>query len=251
MNILKPKQNASIAGRSLRFVTATLLALSVVQGASGASAENADAEGWYATAAAGALLSPKDRGTYVKLGGGAVPIQLDGDIKYADGTALMLTVGRQFQHGEDTVDKTARRWRVEAELWHGRANRDTVDIGILQEGLDDTVRASALFLNAQYRLAATTRTRWWLGAGVGYARLRVPDASKVANCSCLGSADGAGQAGRIKLAVEYTLGPRVDAFLQLGYVALPDARTREIEGALTRHSALRSGEGAIGIRLRW
>lgn len=236
-------------GCGMQFWHAALLLLSFAAVGEAAAAANDDQDHWYATVAAGKLLHPRNTGADITLGGIA-PIELAGHVEYADGTAVTATVGRQVRWDDDPEEDSEQHWRAEAELWHGRAERDGVDAGILQADLDDKVTATALFINAQYRLAATTHTRWWLGVGLGYARVRMPDASQVANCSCLGPAYGTGTAGRIKLSVEYTLSPRTALFLQLGYVALPDASTQLNAGSVTKHSGLRSSEGVLGFLMR-
>lgn len=215
------------------------LALAAVTGAAFAAAprlgpqEKAERERqetfWYGQAQVGQGRSGS-QDVDVALGGG---VNLSGQASLGAGTVYSLAVGRQWLGGERDDDERTP-WRLEGEFWSGSAKREQVSLGALTVRPGDTVRASALFLNGAGRVweseergkrRFTPLWRAWLGAGVGFARVTVPDASALAPCNCLASASGSGVAFQVKLQAERQLSENAQLVLQAGRVWLPDATT--------------------------
>jgi len=206
---------------------------------------------WYLTIAGGVKASARDTDSTVNLGQAPVQITLEGSMRYNGGQVAALALGKQFHSYPTNADQEPWHWRIEAELWQGRFQRSTFDVGVLHVNLDDFVRASVLFLNGLLRIGATEKTRWWLGAGVGYGKVRLPDASSVASCTCLSVASGDGAAGHVKLVSELLFSERTAGFLELGYVSLPTTSTIGALNSRTSHEGLRSSTIALGLRIRF
>ena len=68
----------------------------------------------------------------------------------------------------------------------------------------------------------------------------------------MNSADGDGLAAQVKLIGEHLLSERIALFLQLSYIQLPSSDTSSvISGSNTRHDEMRSGNLAVGLRIRF
>lgn len=207
-----------------------------------------EAPSWYSTISGGVLLGPRDSNSKVQLGKAPTAIALDGDMHFDGGQMLAVAIGRQ---GHTDHEKPIH-WRMEVEYWEGRIERSSFDVGVLHASLNDSVRARALFGNALLRVFATERNRLWLGAGTGYAMVHMPSHSSPSSCTCLNSADGDGLAAQVKLIGEHLLSERIALFLQLSYIQLPSSDTSSvISGSNTRHDEMRSGNLAVGLRIRF
>ncbi|NQV69648.1 MAG: hypothetical protein HQ498_06450 [Pseudohongiella sp.] len=213
-----------------------------------------EAPSWYSTLSGGVLLNPRDSDSTVRLGTAPVAFTLDGLMRFNGGQTLAVAIGRQGHTDQNDTTEEPTHWRLEAEYWHGRIERSSFHVGVLHANLNDSVQANALFVNALLRVYATEKSRWWLGAGLGYARVRMPSAYSPTThtCTCLNSADGNGLAAQVKLIGERLLSDRTALFLQLGYLQVPDSSTSSrTTSSSARHDQLRSGNVAVGIRFRF
>ena len=205
---------------------------------------------WYSTISGGVLLNPRDSDSSVQLSKTPVAITLDGLMRFNGGQVLAATIGKQWHTNEDNTDKEPKHRRLEVEYWQGRVERSSFDAGVLHAILDDSVHANALFVNALQRVFSTEKSRWWLGAGLGYARVRMPGASSLDTCACLNSAEGNGLAAQVKLIGERLLSERTALFLQVGYLQVPGSSTKTPNSSAS-HEKLLSGNVLIGFRIRF
>lgn len=212
----------------------------------------ADQEGWYGTLAMGQVLKPSATTTRVDLSGGAVPVTLTGTTTWGSGREGTLAIGRQsWSEDKDKPGEFSYR-RIEGELYSGRVDRKAFNVGALNQTLNDRMTATGLFINGLVRVYDTENTRWWVGAGIGWMQVKMPDANTPTTlCGCLGAAKGSGAAFRVKGQVERLLSDKSAVFLELGYTSLPDASTAA--GALPRTTYEMPGlvNVSLGLRMKF
>lgn len=213
---------------------------------------NLDSAGWYGTVAGGVKLNQGSSTTQVEEGVLGVPVLLSGRTQWGHGPTFSASLGRQFRMEGADRSEDARLWRLEGEYWGGRLERKSFKVAALNARLGDRLRADALFLNGLVRVASTEHSRWWLGAGIGYADVRLPDASGgPLNCACLGAAGGSGTAYRFKAQAERLLSDQSAVFLELGYVKLPSVASTATGFPKTRYDGLGVTHLSVGWRQRF
>lgn len=215
-------------------------------------AHPADESGWYGTVAAGATLSTPDSGTQVLEGNNRVQIRLAGTTRWGHGQLGTLAVGRQFRWGDNGEPDQGLPLRLELESVHLRLQRQSFHVAASNALIDDRLRADALFVNGLVRIGQTEHTRWWLGAGIGHANVRLPNAISPKNsCACLGPAKGTGLAYRAKLQAEYLLSDHSTVFAELGHVRLSSLNTTAATPPYTRYDRPSLTHLSAGYRQRF
>lgn len=208
---------------------------------------------WYGTLALGKALSVEDTRADIQLSGPPVPIRLDGTLFHDGGSVGSLAFGRQGRRDPDKPDEQPLFWRLEGEWWSARLDRERFEAGIVSAPLNDRARAQGLFLNGLIRVAATEKTQWWLGAGLGWAKVNFPLASAyVPGCGCLPQASSNGAALRLKAVAERKMGDSSALFLELSHVNLSGSSSSPSgQWPLTTYSHPGVTSIALGWRVRF
>lgn len=231
-----------------RLVLACSVALlpALAPGASKAETALYDNSGPYAAISAGAIGFIQGGTPDVTLSGWR-PVSLPGSADYGAGFTANATAGWQFRTGADGD----LNFRIEGEYWYGQFQRNNVQVGRLSLSTNDQLRGQALFLNGLVRFAATESTRWWAGAGLGYASLKIPGlAAQATGCNCLGADTATGLSFRAKIQGEYILSDMTALFLELGYVYLPSGSAVNASSQ-TRYSGVSLPQIGLGLRARF
>jgi opacity protein-like surface antigen len=214
--------------------------------------ETIDETGWYATLEGGTTGSTGSTFTQVTEGNVRIPIKLTGHTAWDRGTLGSVAVGRQMRIKGERGSEDEMLVRVEGEWLHARLKREGFHVAAVNANLSDAMDANALFLNGLVQIASTEKTRWWLGAGIGWAKARLPDAvSATYPCGCLGAAGGTGTAYRVKLQVERLLSEKTALFGELGYVKLPSQQTIATSFPKTHYDTKGFTHISIGYRIRF
>ncbi len=197
--------------------------------------------GWYGTGALSKIINADDSGIRVDLGTGVLQ---EGEIDYDGNFGGAVAVG--YENSICYKKNKPIYLRVEAELFGGSIHRSGVDFGARHADLDDTVQLRALFFNGLLGLKDTRHTRWWLGAGAGYASTRFPDASSATPCGCMKAVHNNGVAFQVKLQGERQISTSAALFLEAGYMRLPGGRTNIIP--TVEYSDLNLTNISLGLR---
>jgi hypothetical protein len=225
-------------------LTRSKAALHLLIGAAlGLSASAAAAEHlrWYGTLGAGAaFLTDQD----VTIQDPGLPAA-NGSLTHDIGLSGSATLGRYL--GDD--DGEAPRWRAELELLGFGADRDRFEGPAGADPLGGKVRGYGGFANLMYRVWERDDLRVWLGGGVGYVSLRMPnDTGSLENCGCLGPDRNGEATWRVKLVGEKRLNERDAAFAEVGYVDLPGGFSATAGGASTRYDDFGLINLHVGLR---
>ena len=206
---------------------------------------------WYLQGAVG-VWSPQKQSMHVDLGG---PVSLTGQVQYGSDLSGALAFGRQswmeFKEG------SAVPVRIEVEAWQSSGKRRSVDLGALHVQPDDKLRANALFLNGWLRvyrseeIDAQRQALWnlWLGAGMGYASVKYPEAAGIAGCNCLRAASQNGGAWQLKLSLERQVSESTRLVAQWGQVYLPAVKTSGDLVPQTAYARLQGPTFSLGLRM--
>ncbi len=219
---------------------ASLLSLLFLVQEAQAEAQQYHKGGFYGTVDVSKIINADDSGIRVNLGSGVLQ---DGEIDYDGNYGAAVAVGYENSF---CYKKNPVYLRVEAELFGGNVHRKGVDFGTLHAALDDTVELRALFFNALLGLKDTRHTRWWLGAGAGYAQSQFPDASYATPCGCLKAVTHNGVAFQVKLLAERQISDHAALFAQAGYMRFPGCRTYLIPSV--EYSDLNLTNISLGVR---
>ena len=196
--------------------------------------------GWYGTGAFSKIINANGSGFRVDLGSSVLT---DGEIDYDGNFGAAVAIG--YENSFCFRKNKPLYLRLEAELFGGSAHRNTVDVGVRHADLDDTVQLRALFFNGLLGINDTRHTRWWLGGGLGYGQVKIPDASAATgSCTCLQAATTEGLAWRLKLVGERTMSKNTALFGEAGYMKLPGGQ----KGAAHCYDDMYLTNVAIGLR---
>jgi hypothetical protein len=206
---------------------------------------------WYLQGAVGAW-APQKQSLHVDLGG---PVSLTGQVQYGSDLSGAIAFGRQSW--TELKEGSPVPVRLEVEGWQGTGKRRSVDLGVLHVQPDDKVRANALFLNGWLRVHrgdevdAQRQPLWnlWLGAGMGYASVKYPEASGISGCNCLRAASQNGAAWQLKLSLERQVSESTRLVAQLGQVYLPAVKTSGDLVPQTAYARLQGPTLSLGVRM--
>lgn len=232
---------------------ALALLAAIVTAPSTASASERQAHGTggaYVAMSAGAAYPTGSTPITGTLGTGAIGIPFTGTSKYKTGWSGRVAFGyeenvKSAAQG-DGEDGRAPRYRVELEGLLLRLNRGTYSAGLLNVEPQGDFEAQALFVNGMYRLIGKQSARLWTGAGVGYARVSVPNSRQLVNCACLGAARGNGVTYQGKLAGDLRISTNANLFVEAAFVRLPTLSTAERPipvGSYDRTSVINTSAG--------
>ena len=257
---------------------ATAAALHGTASAQAASSKEDDLDFNYVQLGAGWAF-PSKAPLKVNLGRG---VELAGETQFSGGGAYSLVLGRQFYRDrdddgtvraprgsrEDEQDET-KPMRVELELWTAQLKRQRIQFGNFTTRPNDSVQPQVVFLNLALPIAESDERvqvgadeqprergneplwRWWLGAGVGYASMKYPNASFIEGCDCLRAAEGRGLAVQLKLMGERRVGQDTYLFGQVGQVWLPGVGLNGGGSGSTNYDRINITGLKVGIRYRF
>lgn len=208
-----------------------------------------DSETNYGSISAGIALRSSDVTHRVQLSTGSNPIVLPGRTETDGQPHINLTIGRQF-HAEPTAeDPEPRRWRLEAQWWMTQLQRNRFQTGQLNVELNDKIDISGLYANGLTRIWRGEKSQWWVGAGIGYARVSLPDASgNSASCGCLTAATGNGASWRIITSIERTLSDSTSIYGAATATRLPNVRSGSSVLPIVETKIPTVGEIGVGLR---
>lgn len=182
----------------------------------GGLAETANASPRWALSLGVGAAYPTDQDVRVDIGGlgQSAPGQVSHDVGVSGAVALSRTLGEG--------DTDGPRWRAELEALAFGADRRRFDGPGTSAGLRGEVSGYGAFANLLYRVWTRDETRVWVGGGIGYLDVRLPDdRGSIPGCGCLGP-DSRGEATwRVKLVAEQRWRADTDLFAELGYTELP------------------------------
>lgn len=229
----------------------TLLALALVASAPAAwSNPVLDAELNYVMLGAGIGLNSSDLSHQIRLSSGTPAITLAGVTSMDRGRGYNLTLGRQWHDDPTTQDPDPRRWRFEAQWWTMNLPRQRFQTGQLNVGLQDDVGISGLYAQAHTRLWRGETTQWWVGAGLGYARVSMPDASSTSpGCGCLGAASGNGASWRLMTTLERSLSESSSVYGTIVHTRVPSAKSNSSSAPFVDTTIPGILELGVGLRI--
>jgi opacity protein-like surface antigen len=180
-------------------------ALLAAQAAHVAHAQSADpANYWGAHAGVNTL---KDWNAQVDFGFGA-PRSGRADLERGVHGGLM--VGRQSEH-----------LRYELEYETGRVEVERLTLAPLSQAVNGKGRYHALFANAYRTDRLSDRIDSFVGGGIGWGRVKLPQLALGANCNCFGPASKSGFAWQLRAGLGYRLSEGSNLTLQYTWLSLP------------------------------
>lgn len=162
-------------------------------------------------------------------------VRVDGQLALDDGSQFGLLLGRQTEKG-----------RFEVEYQRGGFDLTGASLGAVSRSLSGKGRYEALTLNA-YRFHRLNEA-WtaYVGAGIGWGRVRLPAADLGSVCDCLPAASDGGLAYQGRIGLEYRFGDRHHVFGQYNWLSLPGPAVGGAPGV----DYGRRGVGALSIGYR-
>ncbi len=189
-----------------------------------------------------AVLSTSQSGPMIDLGAG---IRVDGETKFKTGYGATFVLGKQWRR--DRKDEEPRYHRGELELMSLKLPRKSVTL-LETVSAGGSVRADALFANYLYRVSASRDYRFLLGAGIGLARMDIPDGPAISpDCNCPQGGSETGLAYQLKAAAQREYRPNL---LLQGYVAYRSFPGMK-QGALPSTEYKRLNQGSIGVGFQY
>lgn len=232
---------------------AALTALSLASTSACAQVRPEDEPAWVASVAAGWAGGPSSIPLSIGLGG-TPGVRLEGRAALGSGMGYAVSVARQFR-GRDESDDSGERprpWRLELEGLHATLKREGLTAGVVNVTTDDRLNVDALFLNGLVRLGRSENTTWWLGLGMGRARVAVADASsRLPGCACLSAGEADANVGRVKLRIEGMAGSDSGWFAEAAHTRLPSIEAGSKPGPVTTYGSMSLNTLMIGWRLRF
>lgn len=121
-----------------------------------------------------------------------------------------LMVGRQSEHA-----------RYELEYETGRIKVERLTLDPLSESVNGKGRYHALFANAYRTDRLTESVDSFVGGGIGWGRVKLPQLGLGQNCNCFGPASKSGFAWQLRAGLAYRLSEVSNVSLQYTWLSLP------------------------------
>lgn len=183
---------------------AALVALTALSGTAARAAEPATFDYWGAHLGANTL---RDWNAGVDFGFGT---PLTGRAELKRGLHGGLMAGRQSGHG-----------RYELEYERGRVRVERLRLGPLSRDVDAGGHYDALFANAYRTDQLTQAVASFVGAGIGWGRVKLPELKVSDTCACFGPASDSGFAWQLRAGLSYRLSANDHVSLQYTWLNLP------------------------------
>jgi len=121
-----------------------------------------------------------------------------------------LMVGRQSEHA-----------RYELEYETGRIKVARLTLDPLSEAVNGKGRYHALFANAYRTDRLSERIDAFVGGGIGWGRVKLPQLGLGNSCNCFGPASKSGFAWQLRAGLGYRVSDQASVTLQYTWLALP------------------------------
>jgi opacity protein-like surface antigen len=121
-----------------------------------------------------------------------------------------LMVGRQSEHA-----------RYELEYEAGRIKVERLTLDPLSEAVSGKGRYQALFANAYRTDRLSERVDSFIGGGIGWGHVKLPQLGLGANCNCFGPASKSGFAWQLRAGLGYRVSEKASVSLQYTWLSLP------------------------------
>jgi opacity protein-like surface antigen len=158
----------------------------------------------------GGLNNVSDWPAKVNFGGPTV----DAGLKIDGGAQFGAAIGKQYDQA-----------RYELEYQHGMFDIDSITVAGIVQNTNASGKYDVLTANASRTLPINAATALYAGVGIGYGRVNLPRLAVAGGCKCIEKASKGSLAYQARLGVEYRVNERGLAFLQLGWLSLPGARS--------------------------
>ncbi len=155
-------------------------------------------------------------GPKIDLGAG---IMVNGETELKSGYGLGLALGRQWRSENDKKEFVFHR----AEIEFVTTSTPRKSVRILEtKSVDDSLRSEALFANYLRRVHESKDYRFWLGAGVGFARTKVPGGPTFSTgCDCPKGGSESGYAYQVKAVAHRQWDKNLLVQAHIAYRSLP------------------------------
>lgn len=146
-----------------------------------------------------------------------------------------LMVGRQSGHG-----------RYELEYERGRMRVERLTLGPLSRDVDASGHYDALFANAYRTDQLSDTVASFVGAGIGWGRVKLPELKVSETCACFGPASDSGFAWQLRAGLSYRLSAADHVSLQYTWLNLP--RPERDSGPSVAYERRRFGALTLGYQ---
>ncbi|MGG7604492.1 outer membrane protein [Massilia sp. BKSP1R2A-1] len=124
-------------------------------------------------------------------------------------------------HGGLMVGRQSEHLRYELEYETGRIEVERLTLAPLSEAVSGKGRYHALFANAYRTDRLTESVDSFVGGGIGWGRVKLPQLGLGATCNCFGPADKSGFAWQLRAGLSYRLSEVSNVALQYTWLSLP------------------------------
>jgi opacity protein-like surface antigen len=146
----------------------------------------------------------------VNFGGPTTP----GNLQLDRGLHFGLMAGRRTENA-----------RFEVEYQHGRAGVDRVSLGGFTQPAGGRATYDALTINAYRTFAVARNVTAYVGGGLGWGRVKLPQLATVAGCNCFRGASDDGFVYQLRLGAEYEIMANQFVLAQYTLLHLPSLAT--------------------------
>ena len=207
-----------------------------------ASDSRIDSEYLYLQGNAEAVLLTKFSGPQISLGGG---VRANGSTDLKTGYGYTFGLGKQWKTEDDNRELTFHR--AEVEFVSTSVARKSVTIAERVSATGD-VQSNILFLNYLRRVSESEHYRYWVGAGIGLARVKIPDGPVLtADCNCPKGGSESGAAFQIKAVTQRSIKDNLILNGYLAYRNLPGMTSGSTPGTEYK----RFSQVSIGLGLEY
>ncbi|MGE4241481.1 outer membrane protein [Ramlibacter sp.] len=144
---------------------------------------------WYA-GIHGGVNDVKDWSADVNFGGPTTA----GELRLDRGLHFGLMAGRRTENA-----------RFEVEYQHGRMDIDRMTLGGFSQAASGKGSYDALTVNAYRTFEVANRTTAYIGAGIGWGRVKLPTLPTISGCNCFRGVSDDGLVYQLRLGAEYEI----------------------------------------------
>lgn len=146
----------------------------------------------------------------------------DAQIDFGTGTPFSGTMELDpGLHGGLVVGRQKDHLRYELEYEAGRMKVTRLTLDPLSEAVDAKGRYQALFANAYRTDQLSESVGSFIGGGIGWGRVKLPELGLGDTCKCFGPAEKSGFAWQLRAGLSYRLAAQDSVSLQYTWLNLP------------------------------